>query len=100
MVLGMMVVTFGPRVLALFWSAKHPLPVWMQQLLVYVPVAVLMAVATPVVLKPQGELWLSVDNPAVWAAALAFLLGRYGAPALVTIVCSCVLYAGLRWGLV
>ena len=99
LVVGMMVVTFGPRLLALSWSARHPLPLTVQRLLVYLPVAVLMAVAAPVVVAPQGEVWLTVNNPGLWAAGLALLLGYIGMPAWLTIVVSCVFYGGLRWWL-
>ncbi len=102
MIIGMMLATFVPRWLALSLSARYPLPLALQEVLEYVPVAVLIAVAAPVVLAPQGSWWLSADNPALWAAASALLLARVrwrarAVPTWVVILCSCACFALLKW---
>lgn len=73
-ILGMMAVTYLPRMLpALFLSSRTLSPV-IVRFLSYVPAAVLAAMLFPSLFVREGRLDVSPDNLFLWAAVPAFLL--------------------------
>lgn len=62
LLLGMTLVTFSVRYLPLLVVGRIQLPNNVMRALRYVPVAVLTAIIVPVMLRPQGTLFLSFEN--------------------------------------
>ena len=62
LILGMMVVTFGPRYLPIALAGKFHIPPLLQQALDFVPIAVLTAIIAQTSLVHDGELHLAFDN--------------------------------------
>ncbi len=58
LILGMLAVTFGVRYPILALSGRIVMPHWLVKALSYVPVAVLSAIAVPMMLAPQGNMQL------------------------------------------
>jgi branched-subunit amino acid transport protein len=71
-ILGMAVVTYLTRAPLLLALSRRPpgprLRLWLR----LVPLAVLPALALPMVLVPQGRLALSWTSPEIWGAATVF----------------------------
>jgi branched-subunit amino acid transport protein len=72
--LGMMAVTYAPRVLPVWMLSSRQLPpvvvAWLRQ----VPVAVLAAMLFPALFVRGGRISLGLDNLFLWAAVPAFLV--------------------------
>lgn len=62
LILGMAIITFAIRYTLFAVGHKVRFSPLVTQALTYVPVAVLSAIAVPVMLMPDGELQLSLDN--------------------------------------
>jgi branched-subunit amino acid transport protein len=75
LILGMLAVTFGIRYFLLRLADRIAMPPLMEAALQYIPPAVLVAIAVPAVLLPQGEWWVSWTNPYLAAALVATLAG-------------------------
>jgi len=98
-ILGMFVVTFGVRFVLLARAHKVTMPSYVEQALKYVPVAVLTAIITPMVLMPSGEMSLSLDNPWLLGALAAFAVGIYRQQQLLTIVVGVLVFFVARYAL-
>ncbi|KZN12372.1 AzlD domain-containing protein [Marinomonas sp. TW1] len=98
-ILGMFVVTFGVRFVLLARAHKVTMPSYVEQGLKYVPVAVLTAIITPMVLMPSGEMDVSFDNPWLLGALAAFLVGIFRQQQLLTIVTGVLVFFVARYAL-
>jgi len=82
--LGMMLVTYLPRVLPVWYLAGRQLPRAVEVWLRYVPPAVLAAMLLPGLLMPDGTLQINFTNLFLLAAVPAFIIAwktrpdRYG----------------------
>lgn len=98
-ILGMFIVTFGVRFVLLARAHKVTMPSYVEQGLKYVPVAVLTAIITPMVLMPSGEMEVSLDNPWLLGAMAAFLMGIFRQQQLLTIVTGVLVFFVARYAL-
>ena len=96
MVVGMMVVTFGVRYPVLALAGRISLPPLIKQALQFVPVAVLTAISMPLLLKPEGQLWVSTDNEYLVAGVLAVVVAAWSRHLLLTIVLGMATFVFLR----
>lgn len=85
-VFGMFVVTFGTRFGLFARAHKVNMPAWLESALKFVPVAVLSAIIAPMIVMPEKELCLSIANPWLIGALVAFLVGIWRQQQLLTIV--------------
>ena len=77
-ILGMMAVTYIPRLVPALFFASRPMPEPLRRFLSVVPPAVLGALLAQSVLLDGGRLHLSADNVFFWAALLTgFLAWRF-----------------------
>ncbi|MFK7996417.1 MAG: AzlD domain-containing protein [Granulosicoccus sp.] len=97
LVLGMMAVTFGVRYPILALTGRISLPPWLARALGYVPVAVLCAIAVPIMLAPAGELSLSINNEYLVAGIAAIVFVAVTRHLLWTIVLGMALFLALRF---
>ncbi len=67
MILGMVIVTFIPRLLPLAMLGNKELPEKVVLWLSYIPAAVLAALLAPSILLNNGSLYLSLENTALTA---------------------------------
>ncbi|MDM8520416.1 AzlD domain-containing protein [Anaerolineales bacterium HSG6] len=97
-VIGMALVTFFIRYSMFAVSGQIQLPVYMTQVLRYVPPAVLTAITVPAVLMPHGEqVELTTNNPYLIGALVACAVGWYSRNLLLTIVVGMVAFLGWQW---
>ena len=94
---GMFIVTFGVRFVLLARAHKVTMPLYVEQALKYVPVAVLTAIITPMVMMPDKQLDLHFDNPWLLGAVAAFLVGIWRQQQLLTIVVGVVVFFVARY---
>lgn len=94
---GMFIVTFGVRFVLLARAHKVTMPLYVEQALKYVPVAVLTAIITPMVTMPDKQLDLHFDNPWLLGAVAAFLVGIWRQQQLLTIVVGVVVFFVARY---
>lgn len=73
-ILGMMLVTYIPRVLPVWLLSSRPLPRLAVAWLRYVPVAVLAAMLFPAILVHDRRVDLGLDNLFLWAALPTLLV--------------------------
>ncbi|WP_207260335.1 AzlD domain-containing protein [Desulfovibrio sp. Huiquan2017] len=73
-IVGMLAVTYVPRMVPLVALASRTLPESVVRWLSYVPAAVLSSMLFPALLLRGGSVDLSLDNYFLWAAVPAFLL--------------------------
>lgn len=85
MILGMAAVTFGIRYLLLALAERFRMPDLIEASLQYIPPAVLTAITLPAVLLPQGEWFVSLNNPYLFAAIIALGAGTMTRNLLATI---------------
>jgi branched-subunit amino acid transport protein len=88
----MTLVTFGVRypVLALVGRVDLPQPV--VRALKYVPVAVLTAITSTAVLRPQGQMWISTNNAYLVGAIAAIIIAWRSQNLLLTIVLGMAIF--------
>lgn len=65
---GMLVVTYLPRVLPIWWLSSKTLPPVVIRWLQYVPVAVLSAMLLPALVIQDGHFSVGMQNVCFWAA--------------------------------
>lgn len=94
---GMMAVTFGVRYPVLALLSRWQMPASVYRALEFVPVAVLSAIIVPLVLAPEGELSIAVNNPQLLAAVFAITVAAVTRRLLPTIVLGMLLFLALRW---
>ncbi|MCV6590414.1 MAG: AzlD domain-containing protein [Marinobacterium sp.] len=95
---GMFLVTFSVRYVLFAVAGKVHFPPWLSTGLGFVPPVVLTAIIVPAVLMPQGELWLSWDNPWLLAGVFAVVVSLVCKDLLTTIVAGMVFFMLLRFG--
>ncbi|MBI4638012.1 MAG: AzlD domain-containing protein [Candidatus Rokubacteria bacterium] len=93
---GMALVTYLTRAPLLLVLAGRPLPPRLTLWLRLIPLAVLPALAVPLVLAPGGRLVLSPGNPQLWGAVVVFLLAALRVNLLVSVALAVATVALLR----
>lgn len=97
LIVGMMVVTFIPRVLPLLFARRLHLPPNVELALHYVPIAVLTVIITQTVFVHGGEANFAPGNPYLWASVTAFGIALIQKRLFVTITCGLVVYAMCKY---
>ncbi len=85
-ILGMMIVTYIPRMLPLAILSRVNIPKGVLDWLGYVPVAVLSALLAPELLLKNGELSINTSNTYLLAAIPCFLAGIYTKNIFITVI--------------
>lgn len=96
LILGMALVTFATRYPVMAVLSRRQLPETFKQALGYVPPAVLTAIIVPEVLAPEGDVWLSLSNNAIFASLAAILVSWRSKNLLATFVVGLGVY--WLWG--
>jgi branched-subunit amino acid transport protein len=95
-ILGMAVVTYLTRAPLLLALSRRPpgprLRLWLR----LVPLAVLPALALPMVVAPHGRLALSWSSPEIWGAATVFACAAARLNLLLSVAAAVGVVAGLR----
>ncbi|MGC9467140.1 MAG: AzlD domain-containing protein [Anaerolineae bacterium] len=94
--LGMLVVTYLPRVLPLWLFSSRSLPPLVVAWLRYVPVAVLAAMLLPSLLLVEGRIDLGLGNVFLWVALPTVLVAWKTKSLFVTVLVGMVLVASVR----
>lgn len=97
LILGMLAVTFIVRYPILALSGRIAMPHWLEKALGYVPVAVLSAIAVPILLAPQGNMQLSLNNEYLVAGVASIVFVAFTRHLLWTIVLGMALFLALRF---
>ncbi|QEW06062.1 AzlD domain-containing protein [Nitrincola iocasae] len=97
LILGMFLVTFSVRFLLFAVAGRVHFPLWLSQALGFVPPAVLTAIIVPAVLMPEGDIWLSWQNPWLLAALFAFIVALIRKDLMTTIVAGMLAFMLLRF---
>lgn len=100
LIVGMMSVTFGVRYSVLALSGRMRFSKRVEQALRYVPVAVLTALCTPILFKPEGSWLLSFDNSHLVAGVVAIIIAALTRHLLLTITLGMALFLVLHLGLI
>jgi branched-subunit amino acid transport protein len=93
---GMAVATYLTRAPMFVALARRPLPPRIRLWLRLVPLAVLPALAIPLVLVRDGRLVVSVLHPPLWGAIVVLVLAGRGINLLVSVACAVTVVALLR----
>ncbi|HJV50013.1 MAG TPA: AzlD domain-containing protein [Noviherbaspirillum sp.] len=98
MILGMAVVTVFIKAAIFVLGSRAVFPPLVQQALGFVPVTVLTAIITPMVLAPHGkQIELSWHNPQLVASVAAILVCAATRRQLVTIVAALAVFFLWQW---
>ncbi len=95
--LGMLVVTYLPRVLPLWVFASRSLPPHVATWLRFVPVAVLAAMLLPSLVLVEGRPSFGFDNLFLWAAIPTFVVAWKTRSLFGSVIVGMVLVAGARF---
>lgn len=95
-IVGMAVVTYLTRAPLLMALARRPLPPRVRSWLRLIPLAVLPALAMPLVLVDHGQLTLSPTHPPLWGAVVVVALASRRVNLLVTVALGVATVALLR----
>ena len=95
-IIGMAIVTYLTRAPLLLVLARRPLPSRLRLWLRLIPLAVLPALALPMVLIDHGRLATSLGHPPLWGAIVVVVLASRGVNLLVTVAVAVAVLAGLR----
>ncbi|HEX2440108.1 MAG TPA: AzlD domain-containing protein [Methylomirabilota bacterium] len=95
-IIGMAIVTYLTRAPLLLALARRPLPPRLRLWLRLIPLAVLPALALPMVLLDQGRLAASLSHPPLWGAIMVVALASRGVNLLATVAVAVAVVAGLR----
>lgn len=93
---GMAVATYLTRAPMFLALAHRPLPPRVRLWLRLVPLAVLPALAIPLVLVRDGGLAASLLHPPLWGAAVVLALAARGVNLLLSVTCAVAVVALLR----
>ena len=93
---GMAVVTYLTRAPMLLALARRPLPPRVRLWLRLMPLAVLPALAIPMVLVRDGRLATSLTHPPLWGAVVVLALAARGVNLLASVACAVAVVALLR----
>jgi len=96
-ILGMLAVTYIPRMVPLVALASRTLPAPVVRWLSYVPSAVLASMLFPALLLKDGSVDISLDNYFLWAAVPAFVLAWRTKSFFGTVALGMVLVAAGRY---
>ena len=94
------VLTYLTRLSFIFLIGRTAMPEWFMRGLRFVPVAVLSAIIVPETITWQGAPSLSWQNPQIWAALVAVLVGLRVKSVLVIIATGMVAFLVFQWLLV
>lgn len=95
-ILGMAVATYLTRAPLLLTLARRPLQPRLRLWLRLIPLAVLPALAVPLVLAPGGRLALGPGNPQLWGALVVFGLAALRVNLFVSVGAAVATVAMLR----
>jgi branched-subunit amino acid transport protein len=95
-IVGMAVATYLTRAPLLLALARRPLPPRLRLWLRLIPLAVLPALAVPMILVDHGRLALSLAHPPLWGAVVVFGLAALRVNLLVTVAVGVGVVAMLR----
>lgn len=95
-ILGMAIVTYLTRAPMLLALARRPLSPRLRLWLRLIPLAVLPALAVPMVLAPGGRLALGVASPQLWGAVVVVVLAALRVNLLVSVAAAVAIVALLR----
>lgn len=95
-ILGMALATYLTRAPMFLALAQRPLPPRVRLWLRLVPLAVLPALAIPLVLVRDGRLAVSFTHPPLWGAIVVLALAGRGVNLLVSVACAVTVVALLR----
>lgn len=95
-IVGMAAATYLTRAPMFLALARRPLPPRVRLWLRLVPLAVLPALAMPLVLVRDGHLALGWTNPALWGAAVVFVLAARRVNLLASVAAAVAVVALLR----
>jgi branched-subunit amino acid transport protein len=95
-IVGMAVVTYLTRAPLLLMLAQRPLAPRLRLWLRLIPLAVLPALALPLVLVDHGRLVLSLAHPPLWGAVVVLVLAARRVNLLVTVAVGVAVVALLR----
>jgi branched-subunit amino acid transport protein len=95
-IVGMALVTYLTRAPLLLALARRPLPPRLRLWLRLIPLAVLPALALPLILVDQGRLAALPGHPPLWGAVLVFVLAAFRVNLLVTVAVAVAAVAALR----
>jgi branched-subunit amino acid transport protein len=95
-IVGMALATYLTRAPLLLALARRPLPPRLRLWLRLIPLAVLPALALPLVLVDHGRLVASPTHPPLWGAVLVFVLAGLRVNLLVTVAVAVAAVAALR----
>jgi branched-subunit amino acid transport protein len=99
-IIGMAIVTYLTRAPLLLVLARRPLPPRLRLWLRLIPLAVLPAIALPMILVERGavgaRLALSLGHPPLWGALVVFTLAALRVNLLVTVAVGVAVVALLR----
>ncbi|MDF1526775.1 MAG: AzlD domain-containing protein [bacterium] len=84
--LGMMFVTYIPRLLPLFALSQVRLPDLLMSWLSYLPAAILSALILPGALMRDGAIDAGISNPSLWALAASFVVAIWTRNLILTMV--------------
>jgi branched-subunit amino acid transport protein len=93
---GMAVATYLTRAPLLLMLARRPLPPRLRLWLRLIPLAVLPALAVPLVLVDHGRLVLSPGHPPLWGAGVVLALAAARVNLLITVAVGVAVVALLR----
>jgi branched-subunit amino acid transport protein len=93
---GMAVVTYLTRAPLLLALARRPLPPRLRLWLQLIPLAVLPALAFPLILVDGGRLTLSAAHPPLWGAVVVMVLAALRVNLFVTVALAVATVAILR----
>ncbi len=93
---GMALVTYLTRAPLLLVLARRPLPPRLRLWLRLIPLAVLPALALPLILVERGRLVASLAHPPLWGAVVVVALAAWRVNLLVTVAAAVATVALLR----
>lgn len=93
---GMAIGTYLTRAPLLFALSRRPLLARVRLWLRLIPLAVLPALAIPMILAPGGRLTASLAHPPLWGAVVVFALAASRVNLLVTVVVGVAVVAAMR----
>lgn len=95
--IGMLVVTYLPRLLPLWFFASRRLPPVVISWLRYVPVAVLAAMLLPSLVIAGGQLHVEIGNLYLWAALPTFVIAWKTKSLFGSVIVGMLVVAGVRY---
>ncbi|HXG03877.1 MAG TPA: AzlD domain-containing protein [Candidatus Binatia bacterium] len=95
-IVGMAAATYLTRAPLLLALSRRPLPPRVRLWLRLIPLAVLPALAVPLVLAPEGRWVGSLAEPRLWGAVAVFVLGALRVNLLASVAGAVALVAALR----